>query len=78
MADINNEAKNEKISALGNVSSKLNEYKGEFKRIIWPSKAELYKNTKDSIVICIVFGIIIFTLDFVFNYGMTFITRLVG
>lgn len=60
------------------LTDKLNEYKGEFKRIVWPTKAELKKNTITVIITCILFGVLIFCMDFVFNTGMDLFAKLVS
>lgn len=58
--------------------SKFSDYKGEFAKIVWPSKSELGKQTVTVIATCILFAIIIFVMDMVFNYGIDIFARLVG
>ncbi len=41
----------------------------EFKRIIWPSRQEVIKQTITVIVISIILGLIIWGLDIVFEFG---------
>ncbi|MDR1000224.1 MAG: preprotein translocase subunit SecE [Clostridiales bacterium] len=42
---------------------KLGEFKGEFKKIVWPSRETLLKETLTVIVICVIFGVYIALLD---------------
>lgn len=62
----------------GGFSAKIAEYKGEFKRIVWLTPAELKKNTFTVIGICIIFFVIIFCYDFAFSQIMTWFSRFVG
>lgn len=57
---------------------KLNEYKGEFKRIIWPNKKELKDSTVSVIITCILFGILIFIMDFLLNSGIEIFVNMVS
>ena len=60
------------------LSAKIAEYKGEFRRIVWLKPDELKKNTLTVMGICAIFFVIIFCYDFVFSQGMTWFARLVG
>lgn len=46
----------------------LAEYRGEFKKITWPTKKELTKQTITVIITCIIIAIIIFLYDFSLNW----------
>ena len=57
------------------VAEKFKEFRGEFRKIVWPSRDDLIKHTITVIVISLIFGALIALMDGVF--GMTF-TTLVG
>jgi preprotein translocase subunit SecE len=46
----------------------------EFRKIIWPSRNELIKQTVVVIIISLFMGAVIFGMDFVFNYLESWIT----
>lgn len=48
--------------------------KAEFKKISWPDKAKLTKQTIAVICISIVLGLIITLLDTILQYGINFLT----
>lgn len=50
--------------------------KSEFKKITWPDKKSLIKQTVAVILTTIVLGILIVALDKVIQYGVEFITAL--
>ena len=60
------------------IINKLKEFytniKAEFKKIIWPKRDELIKETLVVIVMCAIFGIIIFGMD----TGLAVILKLVA
>ena len=47
--------------------------KAEFKKIVWPDKEALAKQSVAVITVTIILGAIIYVLDTVFEYGMGFI-----
>lgn len=47
--------------------------KAEFKKIIWPDKESLFKQSASVIGIAIVLGIVISLVDFVLQYGIKLI-----
>lgn len=49
-------------------SGVLAEYRGEFRKITWPSRKELVKQTVTVIITCIIIAIIIFAYDFSLNF----------
>ena len=55
--------------------SLLKSLKGEFKKIIWPSKKELAKQTAAVTVCSLVLGIIIAIVDAIIQYGIDFIVK---
>jgi len=70
--DEKKENKNNKRS----FSSLLAEYKGEFRKIVWPSKDDLVKQTTTVIVMSLIVGAIIFGVDQVFNFGFKALLKL--
>ena len=53
-----------------------NGVKAEFKKITWPDKDSLLKQSVAVVIISIVVGVIITVLDFALQYGVDFITTL--
>lgn len=53
-----------------------NGVKAEFKKITWPDKDDLIKQSFAVVVISVVVGAIITVLDFGIQYGVDFITTL--
>ncbi len=47
----------------------------EFKKIVWPSKESVFKQSVAVTVIAIVVGILITVFDFLIQYGINFITQ---
>ena len=66
------ETSNEKTS---NKKSKFTDLKAEFKKIIWPDKASLIKQTTAVVAISVVLGVIISVLDVVIQYGVDFLVK---
>jgi len=60
------------------LGERLNEYKGEFKRIQWLTPEELRKKTMTVIGVCLVFLAIIFSYDFIFTEVMRWISTIVA
>lgn len=50
--------------------------KAEFKKISWPGKDELLKQSVAVLCVSIALGVIIAILDFVMKYGVDFLTSL--
>jgi len=59
----------EKKSLREKMGSALSNYKSEFKKIIWPSKKELTKQTVTVILMSLLVGAIITVMDIIFSYG---------
>ena len=53
-----------------------NGVKAEFKKITWPDKDDLLKQSVAVVIISVVIGAIITVLDFGMQYGVDFITTL--
>ena len=55
--------------------SKFQELKGEFKKIIWPTKEKLAKQSVVVTIVTVVLGVIIAVIDMVNQYGINFIVK---
>ncbi|NLK26745.1 MAG: preprotein translocase subunit SecE [Clostridiales bacterium] len=57
-------------------SSKKSWFKGlksEFKKIVWPTKDTLTKQSVAVVVVTLILGVIIFALDTIIEHGISFI-----
>ena len=59
----------------GKISDFLNGIKAEFKKIVWPTKDDIVKETVAVISSSIVIGIIISILDFIFKVLLNFVIK---
>jgi preprotein translocase subunit SecE len=50
--------------------------KAEFKKIIWPDRNSLLRETGAVVAVSIVLGMIIAILDFVFQYGVNILVNI--
>ncbi|NLP46437.1 MAG: preprotein translocase subunit SecE [Epulopiscium sp.] len=50
-------------------------FKGEFKKIIWPNRETLFKQTTTVIAVSILVGVIISLMDFIIGTGIHLIVR---
>ncbi len=50
--------------------------KSEFKKIIWPDRKSLAKQTGAVVAVSIVLGVIIAILDFIFQYGVDILVNI--
>lgn len=55
----------------------IKDIRGEYKKIIWPSKEELKKQTKVVILTSAILGAIIVAYDVVFSFLMDMIAKIV-
>ncbi|MCD7717149.1 MAG: preprotein translocase subunit SecE [Lachnospiraceae bacterium] len=69
-------AKEEKAVKDSKVRNWFNGLKAEFKKIIWPDKTTLAKQTGTVIVVSIILGVIIAMLDFIFQYGIDILVNI--
>ncbi len=51
------------------------ELKAEFKKVIWPKKDDLVKETTAVVVVSVLLGIIISIVDVLAKYGIEFILK---
>lgn len=61
-------------SKKGNKTGFFDGVKVEFKKISWPDKTSIIKQTVAVVVISLVLGVIITILDFIVQYGVSFLT----
>ena len=59
----------------GKISDFLNGIKAEFKKIVWPNKDDIVKETVAVISSSIAIGIIISILDFIFKVLLNFVIK---
>ncbi|HIT89220.1 MAG TPA: preprotein translocase subunit SecE [Candidatus Merdenecus merdavium] len=50
-------------------------FKSEFKKIVWPDKKSLVKQTTAVVSISIILGLIITFLDYVLKFGVDFLVK---
>lgn len=67
MGDSNKTEKSAKPSFFKGVQS-------EFKKITWPDKTQLFKQSVAVICVSVVLGVVIALLDILFQYGINFLT----
>lgn len=60
----------------GNKKNWFKNMSAEFKKIIWPTKQEIAKNTVAVVVSSVILGLIIAGLDFLATMGVSFIGKL--
>ncbi|MCL2202424.1 MAG: preprotein translocase subunit SecE [Defluviitaleaceae bacterium] len=66
----NKKSKKEADHSPDPVKSIVNEYRTEFRRIVWPSKPILFKHTVTVIAVSLLFGAYIALLDGIFSFGL--------
>jgi preprotein translocase subunit SecE len=50
--------------------------KAEFRKIIWPTREDIQKETTAVVVVSIILGVIIAVLDFIVQHGVDFLVNL--
>ena len=50
--------------------------KAEFKKIIWPDKKSLVKQTVAVVAVSVVLGLIIALMDYIIQFGVDFLVRI--
>ena len=68
-------AKAEKTKTKAPKKSWINGLKSEFRKIIWPDKTELGKETVAVAVFSILLGVLIAVVDFVVQYSIDFLVK---
>ncbi len=49
--------------------------KSEFKKIIWPSKQDICKETVAVVIVSVMLGVIIAIIDFLVQFGIDFLVK---
>jgi preprotein translocase subunit SecE len=62
--------KKEKVKLIDRIKRFFRDYKSELKKIVWPTRAQLIKNTSVVLVAVIFMAIIIGVLDLIFGFGI--------
>ena len=65
-----------KAQRQGKLASWFDGLKGEFGKIIWPTKESLVKQTTAVVIVSIVLGLIIALMDSIIQYGVNFLVNL--
>ena len=68
-------AKAEKTKTKAPKQSWITGLKSEFRKIIWPDKTELGKETVAVAVVSILLGVLIAVVDFVVQYSIDFLVK---
>ena len=68
--------KTEDSGLIGKIKKFFTGVKAEFKKIIWPTKNDIIKQTTAVVAVSIVTCALIAVLDYAFEYGMNFITSI--
>ncbi|WP_058485981.1 preprotein translocase subunit SecE [Defluviitalea phaphyphila] len=58
------------------MKSFFQQFKGEFKKIIWPNREDLIKQTTTVIVTSLIVSGIVFVIDIVYSKGFDFIMEI--
>ena len=56
----------------------FHQFRGEFKKIIWPNRADLIKQTTVVIVTSLLVAAVVFVMDFIYSNGFDFIMKIFG
>lgn len=59
-----------------NKPGKLSQIKAEFKKIIWPDKTTVRKETTAVVTVSVLLGLLIALLDIILRYGVDFLISL--
>ena len=66
----------EKIARRNIFADKFYEFRGEFRKIVWPDRESLFKSTLTVITISLIFGALITVMDAVFSIIFTSLVSL--
>ncbi len=70
--------KKEKKSDKPSFSETVADYKAEFKKIVWPNRPTVGKNTVTVILTSLLFGVIVFCMDAVYSTVYNLILGMLG
>ena len=60
------------------ILEKFYEYRGEFRKIVWPDRPALIKNTVTVIAISLIFGVLITLMDGMFGIIFTSFVQMIS
>ena len=67
----NSKKKDKKPGFFSKLGSKIKDVFSELKKVVWPSKSQVAKNTVIVIAAVIIIGIVIWVLDMAFGFGIS-------
>ncbi len=70
--------KSSKTTAFKTLGDKLKDIKGEFMKVIWPSKQELAKQTLTVIATSVIIGAVIVVFDGIYALGLNSFTTFIS
>ena len=70
--------KKEKVKLGERIKRFFRDYKSEMKKVVWPTRAQLIKNTGVVLFAVIFMAVIIGILDTVFGFGISMLTNVKG
>ena len=62
---------------MSKIAKFFRDYRSEFKKVVWPTWAQVCKNTLVVIVCVVVIGLVIGLLDYLFSIGLTGLSKIV-
>jgi len=66
----------EKVKLTDRIKKFFREYKTELTRVVWPTKAQLIRNTTVVLVVIVFMAILIGALDLLFGFGISGLSSL--
>ena len=63
--------KKEKVKLGARIKKFFSDYKSELKRVVWPTRAQVIKNTGVVLFVIIIMAAVIGVLDLVFGFGVS-------
>ena len=70
------EKMSENVKAKASKKSWFKNLKAEFKKIIWPDKKTIVKETTAVVIVTIILGLVISLLDFIITHGVNLLVSL--
>jgi preprotein translocase subunit SecE len=67
--------KKEKVRLGEKIKKVFRDYKSELKKVVWPTKAQLIRNTTVVLIAIIFMAAIIGVLDLIFGFGISMLTN---
>lgn len=69
--------KKEKVGLFKRIAKFFRDYKSEFKKLVWPTRQQFFKNSAVVLSGIIIFGVVLALLDFGFSQGVKGLYNLV-